>query len=70
MGTHLVPNVLPQSGQDQPGYTRFFMSLCVLQVSLKSHNLDRTNLDIDFESFWGTVALSVKAEFIQVKSFI
>jgi hypothetical protein len=34
-----------QSGQDQPGYTRFPMSLCVLQVSLKSHNLDRTNLD-------------------------
>ncbi len=43
------------------------MCSCVLQVSLKSHNLDRTNLDIDFESFWGTVALSVKAEFIQVQ---
>ncbi len=57
----------PQCGQDQHGYMRFLISLCVLQVSLKSHNLDRTNLDIDFESFWGTVALSVKAEFIQVQ---
>jgi hypothetical protein len=35
----------PQSRQDQPGYTRFLMSSCVLQVTLKSHNLDRTNLD-------------------------
>ncbi len=34
-----------QSGQDQLGYTWFLMTFCVLQVSLKSHNLDRTNLD-------------------------
>jgi hypothetical protein len=34
-----------QSEQDQPGYT--WISFYVLQVSLKSHNLDRTNMDTE-----------------------
>ena len=36
---------------------------------LKALNIDRTNLDVDFDKFWSTVALSVKAEFIQVLLF-
>ena len=35
-------------------------------MALRAHDLDRSNLKIDFESFWQEVAKSVKSEFVQL----
>lgn len=36
------------------------------KMYLKEHNLDRSNLKIDFDTFWNEVAKSVKSEFVHL----
>ena len=36
-----------------------------LQGYLAAHQLDRNNLGLDFDTFWGVVAKTMRAEFVE-----